>query len=252
MCGRYLLTLPPEVMRQIFRYREMPNFPQRYNVAPTQPIPVVIALPGGERSFRLMRWGLLPSWVKDPKGFPLLINARSEQAATKPAFRAAMRRRRCLIPADGFYEWQRAPNGKKQPFFVRRADEGPMTFAGIWETYSDPEGGEIDTAAILTTDANATLAPIHDRMPVILDDADYDRWLDVDHTTPDDLRDLMRPAEDNAVIAYPVSTRVNRVANDDPGLLEPLAETTTPAGLTEPGKPKRAKPKPDQDQLKLF
>ena len=146
-------------IRALFGYPEQPNFPPRYNVAPTQPIPVV-RLADGKRPFALMRWGLMPSWVKDPKTFPLLINARGESGLDKPAFRAAMRRRRCLIPTDGFYEWQddRRP---KRPYFVRlKTPAAPLAFAGLWETWTGPNGEELDTAAIVTTAANRTLAAL--------------------------------------------------------------------------------------------
>jgi putative SOS response-associated peptidase YedK len=177
MCGRYVIFSTPEAIRALFRYGEQPNFPPRYNVAPTQPIPVVRLL-DGKRSFALMRWGLLPSWVEEPKTFPLLINARGESVLDKPAFRNAMRRRRCLISTDGFYEWQAglsspAAAGPKQPYLVRakRGEGGaapPLAFAGLWETWTGPNGEELDTAAIVTTDANRTLAAIHPRMPAFI------------------------------------------------------------------------------------
>jgi len=166
MCGRYTITSAPEAIRALFRYPEQPNFPPRYNIAPTQPIPIV-RLVDGKRQFALVRWGLLPSWVKDAKAFTLLINARGESAAEKPAFRAAMKRRRCLIPADGFFEWQRTGE-RKRPFFVHGRTGAPLAFAGLWETWVGPNGEELETAAIVTTQANRTLGPIHDRMPVIV------------------------------------------------------------------------------------
>ncbi len=251
MCGRFFLTSPPDAVAEMFDYDARPNFPPRHNIAPTQPVLVVTADAAGRRSPQLMRWGFLPAWVKDPKGFPLLINARSEEAARKPAFRAAMRHRRCLIPANGFYEWQRAANGKKQPFAVRPVDDGPVAFAGVWESYAHPEGGEMDTAAILTTDACATLAPIHERMPVILGKSDFARWLDIGGTGAEELRDLFRSPADDTVRAYPVSTRVNRVANDDAGLLDPLACDATPPPDDRPADRRRQKPTSD-DQLSLF
>src|SRR6204780_1307890 len=162
MCGRYVIISTPEAIRALFGYGEQPNFPPRYNVAPTQPIPIV-RLHDGKRSFALMRWGLIPSWVKDPKTFPLLINARGESVLDKPAFRNAMRRRRCLIPADGFYDWRAGE--PKHPYFVRLKSGGPVAFAGLWETWTGPNGEEVDTAAIVTTRANRTLAAIHERMP---------------------------------------------------------------------------------------
>src|SRR5690242_87131 len=136
MCGRYVLTSAPEVFRNLFRYEQRPNFPRRYNVVPTQPI-AIVRLAEGKREFALVRWGLLPAWVKDPKTFSLIINARGESVLEKPAFRNAMRRRRCLIPADGFYEWQSA-GGRKRPFFVRPKSGEPLAFAGLWETWMGP------------------------------------------------------------------------------------------------------------------
>ena len=184
MCGRYTLTASPEALRALFAYAEQPNLPQRFNIAPTQPIPIV-RLVEGKRQFALVRWGLLPSWVKDPKTFTLLINARGEGVTDKPAFRAAMKRRRCLIPADGFYEWQKAGE-RKRPFYVHAKSGKPLAFAGLWETWTGPNGEELDTAAIVTTRANRTLAPIHDRMPVIVPPEAFDLWLnsnEVDATT---------------------------------------------------------------------
>jgi putative SOS response-associated peptidase YedK len=165
MCGRYVITSPPGAVRVLFGYPEQPNFPPRYNVAPTQRIPLV-RLADGKRAFALARWGLLPGWVKDPKTFSLLVNARGESVLDKPAFRNAMRRRRCLIPADGFYEWR--AGAPKRPYFVRAKSGGPIAFAGLWETWTGPNGEEVDTAAIVTTRANRVLAAVHDRMPVIV------------------------------------------------------------------------------------
>ena len=178
MCGRFVITSAPEALRRLLAYKEQPNFPPRYNIAPTQPIPVV-RLEQGERHFALVRWGLIPSWVKDPKQFALLINARLEGLVEKPSFRVAMKRRRCLIPADGFYEWKK--EGKtKQPYFIRAKSREPFAFAGLWETWTDRDGGEIETAAIVTCAANETLAPVHDRMPVIVQPEHCDTWLDCD------------------------------------------------------------------------
>lgn len=221
MCGRYTVTSAPEAIRALFRYEERPNFPPRYNIAPTQPI-AIVRLMDGKRQFVLMRWGLLPSWVKDPKTFTLLINARGESVCDKPAFRAAMKRRRCLIPADGFYEWK-AVGGRKQPYYVRAKSGEPLAFAGLWETWTGPNGEELDTAAIVTTDANRILMPIHDRMPVIVPRDAFDLWLDTDHVDARTAAAILQPAPDDLLEAYPVSTAVNRTANDNPKLLEPLA-----------------------------
>ncbi len=199
-------------------YEEHPNFPPRYNIAPTQPVPVVHA-GHGTRHFRLMRWGLIPSWVKDPKQFALLINARLEGIVDKPSYRAAMKYRRALIPADGFYEWQK--QGKmKQPYFIRARNGEPFSFAALYETYVDKDGGEIDTAAIVTTSANETLAPIHERMPVIVPPENYEAWLDCNRIDADQAAALVGRAPDDFLEAIPVSPRVNSVQNDGPENLE--------------------------------
>jgi putative SOS response-associated peptidase YedK len=225
MCGRYVIISTPQAIRAMFGYGELPNFPPRYNVAPTQPVPIV-RLHEGKRSFALMRWGMLPSWVKDPKTFPLLINARGESVLEKPAFRHAMRRRRCLIPTDGFYEWQVGP--PKRPYFVRakrdaNGEAPPLAFAGVYETWTGPNGEEIDTAAIITTRANRTLSAIHDRMPVFVPPTAFDLWLDCASVEADVAAALIAPAEEDLLEAYEVSTAVNRVANDSTALIEPAS-----------------------------
>jgi putative SOS response-associated peptidase YedK len=221
MCGRFVITSAPEALRKLLGYREQPNFPPRYNIAPTQPIPVV-RREQGERHFALMRWGLIPSWVKDPKQFALLINARIEGVVEKPSFRAAMKRRRCLIPADGFYEWQK--QGKtKQPYFIRAKDSGPFAFDGLWETWTDRDGGEIETAAIVTCAANKSIAPVHDRMPVIVPPENFDAWLDGDKIDAKQAAALAGPAPEDFLEAYEISTRVNSVKNDGAENLDPAA-----------------------------
>lgn len=224
MCGRYLITSSPEAIRALFGYAEQPNFPARYNIAPTQPIPVV-RLVDGKRSFALMRWGLIPSWVKDPHNFSLLVNARGESVIDKPAFRVAMRRRRCLIPADGFYEWKQ-DGERKRPYVVRPTSGGPIAFAGLWETWTGPNGEELDTACIVTTDANRTLRSIHDRMPVVIAPEAFDLWLDCAKMEPAIAAALISPAREGEFEAYEVSTAVNRTANDAPALIEPVADAT--------------------------
>jgi putative SOS response-associated peptidase YedK len=218
MCGRFVITSAPEAIRRLLRYEEHPNFPPRYNVAPTQPIPIV-RLDRGARHLALVRWGLIPPWVKDAKQFALLINARIEGIDDKPAFRAAMMRRRCLIPADGFYEWKREGKAKR-PFFIRARDEQPFAFAGLWETWSDRDGGEIETATIVTCPANAAVADIHDRMPVIVPSEHYDAWLDGDAVNAKEAAALVGPAPDEYLHAYEVSTRVNSAKNDGPENVE--------------------------------
>jgi len=222
MCGRYALTATPEEVQALFGYLDGEDFPPRYNIAPTQPV-AIVRLDRDTRRFALVRWGLVPSWVKDPKAFALLFNARADSAADKPAFRAAMRYRRCLFPASGFYEWRRGPGKTKQPYWVRPLGGGLIAFAGLWETWSDRDGGEIDTACILTTDANAAIAPIHHRMPVVIAPEDYDRWLDVRGYSPEAVADLLRPAPVDLFEAIPVGSRVNKAENDDPSIQEPVA-----------------------------
>jgi putative SOS response-associated peptidase YedK len=248
MCGRYVITSSPAAIRALFGYPEQPNFPPRYNVAPTQPIPIV-RVNEGNRQFVLMRWGLIPAWVKDPKQFSLLINARAESVIDKPAFRAAMRRRRCLIPADGFYEW-RDIGGRKQAYFVRPKKPGPLGFAGLWETWTGPNGEEMDTAAIVTTNANRTLSAIHDRMPVILPPEAFDLWLDCARVDAIIASALLMPARDDVMEAYEISPAVNRVANDSQALIAPLDAApplATPA--TPVAEPKRAKKSSNQPSL---
>jgi putative SOS response-associated peptidase YedK len=249
MCGRYLIITTPEAMRAFFRYLEHPNFPARYNVAPTQPIPIVRAREGA-RQFALVRWGLIPAWVEDPRVFSLLINARCESVFDKPAFRAAMRWRRCLVPADGFYEWK-AEGDRKRPFAVRPTGGGPLAFAGLWEVWTGPNGEELETAAIITTPANRTLRPLHDRMPAVLAPEAYDIWLDCRNVDSDMATGLLAPAPENFFEAYEVSPAVNRTANDSPDLLTPASALPPP----EPVKPAvkvKPKPGPDESQGSLF
>jgi len=173
------------------------------------------------RRFRLMRWGLLPAFVKDPKQFPTLINARSEEALEKPSFRHAMRFRRCLVPADGFYEWT-GPKGKRRPFLLRPREAQPIAFAGLYERWRDGEGGEIDTVTILTCPANGTIAPLHDRMPVVLPLEHFAAWLDVMGTAPEAAVELLRPAPDELLEAIEMHPKINDSKRDEPGIQEPL------------------------------
>jgi len=260
MCGRYVITSPPAAIRALFGYGEQPNFPPRYNVAPTQPVPIV-RLIDGKRSFALVRWGLLPAWVKDPKTFSLLVNARGESVLDKPSFRNAMRQRRCLIPADGFYEWQVLGKAgtPKRPYFVRakRGGDGtapPLAFAGLYETWTGPNGEELDTAAIITTTANRTLAAVHDRMPVFVQPEAFDLWLDCANVEADVAAALIAPADEALLEVYEVSTAVNRVANDSAALIAPVPAGAAQAAVSPPvAKEKKEKqPKPSDDQASLF
>lgn len=245
MCGRYTLTSAPDVLRAVFDYEEHPDFPARFNIAPTWPIPIV-RLVDGKRHFALVRWGLVPSWVKDPNAFSVLVNARGESVRDKPAFRAAMKYRRCLIPADGFYEWQARGSGPKQPFYVRAQSGAPLAFAGLWESWMGPNGEEMETALIVTTKANRTLGPIHDRMPVIVPPEAFDLWLDTLHVDDETASVLIAPAPDDLLEAYPVSAAVNRTANDNPKLLELFKPTEAPA-VAKPAKTRAPRVKPAQE-----
>lgn len=224
MCGRYSMTAPLEVIEEAFGVAERPNFPPRYNIAPTQEAPVIRMEADGQRHLRLLSWGLVPFWAGDTGIGTRLINARAESAATKPAFRAAFHKRRCLVLADGFYEWRKpaTTGGRKQPYRVTRADGAPFAFAGLWESWwAREDEAPVETFTILTTDANATLAPIHERMPVVLASAAVAAWLDP-ATAGAAVQALLRPLPDGEVRADPVSTRINKVANDDPGLVDPV------------------------------
>jgi putative SOS response-associated peptidase YedK len=251
MCGRYAITSAPEAIRRLFGYQEQPNFPPRYNVAPTQPVPIV-RLAEGKRQFALVRWGLIPSWVKDPKSFSLLINARGESVLEKPAFRNAMRRRRCLFPADGFYEWKREGD-RKTPYYVRAKVGGPMAIAGLWEAWMGPNGEEMETAVIVTTRANRTLAALHDRMPVIIPPDGFDFWLDGAKVDGETASAMIAPARDDLIDVYEVSPAVNRTANDGPELIEPLTDAQRAASPATPAKAiAKAKRKKDDGQASLF
>ena len=221
MCSRYDLTSPPEAVRAHFAYSDRPNFPARYNVAPTQAIPVVCLDETGVRRFRLMRWGLLPAFVKDPKTFPTLINARSEEVLNKPSFRHAVRRRRCLVPANGFYEWT-GPKGKRRPFHIRLQPSRLIAFAGLYECWQDPQGGEIDTVTILTCAANRTVSGLHDRMPVVIEPDRYDDWLDVTRVSAEEALAMIGPAADDRFETVELHPKINDSRKDEPGIQEPL------------------------------
>jgi putative SOS response-associated peptidase YedK len=228
MCGRYRLSRRKQLVEEYFdTASDEPEWTPRYNIAPTQPVPVIRQNPKEpRRELSLMRWGLIPSWAKDPFGSAKMINARSETAGIKPAFRDALKSRRCLIPADGFYEWKRT--GKpKQPYCFEVNDGELFAFAGIWERWKDPNGKAVETCSILTTTPNAVTSPVHDRMPVILDPDAYDLWLDPGMRDVQAASDLLRPVDARLMRCYPVSTRINHVANDDEECSAPveLAQT---------------------------
>lgn len=221
MCGRFALTTPANVIAQIFAVEVLPDLLPRFNVSPTQRVPIVVPDGAGGRELVRAGWGLVPSWSKDDKGAARLINARSETAWEKPSFRAAWKRRRALIPADGFYEWE--TRGKlKFPHLFQRRDESPFAIAGLWEFWKNPETGQDHlSCSILTTQANGVVAPYHDRMPVILAAQDWDEWLDPEHDQPSELLRLMTPAPTTDWKERPVSTRVNDARKEGPDCQNP-------------------------------
>jgi putative SOS response-associated peptidase YedK len=224
MCGRYLLSTPSGELKRVLGFVEQPNLAPRYNIAPTQDVPVLRQRrnPAGERTLQMLRWGLVPAWADDLRVGAQMINLRAETAARK--FEGAFRRRRCLVPADGFYEWQ-GEGRAKQPFLVARRDGAPFAFAGLWERWAPKATGEeapvpVDSFGILTTSANSLLRPIHPRMPVILPEAEWARWLDPE-APADALGDLLKPASNELLRSVPVGARVNDWRADDAGLIEP-------------------------------
>jgi putative SOS response-associated peptidase YedK len=221
MCGRYTLASPTESLAEEFGVDASSiELSPNYNVAPTQGVAAVLE-EGGQRRLEVLRWGLIPPWADDPGIGSRMINARSETAPGKPSFRRAFRERRCLIPADGFYEWQRT-NGAKQPYYIHMEDGRPFAFAGLWESWSKGGEGEVRTCTILTTGANALVGEVHDRMPVILTHDAYDVWLDP-ASERDELTGLLAPYPEDEMEAYPVSRFVNSPSNNDPRCIEPAA-----------------------------
>lgn len=207
---------------RIERFTETSDIAPRWNVAPTQRVLIARLDEQGSRALFGVRWGLIPGWAKDAKIGARMINARSETASEKPSFRNAWRRRRCIVPADGFYEWMRRGDAKR-PFCFRRADGNLMGMAGIWEAWQGPEGDAVECCAILTTAANGLVAAIHDRMPVILDPADFGAWLDVDGTSAAEVSAMARPCSDDILTSYEVSRLVNNARNDQPACCEPIS-----------------------------
>lgn len=225
MCGRYVLKAPLDALLAHFDLDGAPglgpaDLAPRYNIPPGTDIPVVRRSPEGRRLLHLLRWGLVPNWAKDAAIGAKLNNARGESLAGKPSFRDAFRRRRCLIPADGFYEWQ-AIGKARQPFYFSAADGALLALGGLWESWRMPDGGLLRTACVITTGPNAVMAPVHDRMPVIVPRARWEDWL---AAPADAIADLVAPCPDAALQAWPVSRRVSRSAEDDPALIDPLEE----------------------------
>jgi len=229
MCGRYALSVSAEQLSLLFGLvRVATDRVARFNIAPTQLAPVVRTGDDGRRQLAECRWGLIPPWAKDRKIASRLVNARGETAAEKPAFRDAFRRRRCLVPSDGFYEWGPAGQSQRQPHFIRRVDGQPLVMAGLWESWQEPGVGEtVESFTIVTTRANGRIAGLHDRMPVIVQPAAFAQWLGPGELSESDRDRLLEPIGDAWLELFPVSTRVNSPRNDDASLVRPLTEKST-------------------------
>jgi putative SOS response-associated peptidase YedK len=232
MCGRYRLSRRKQLVEEYFEsVSGAEEWVPRYNIAPTQAVPIIRQHPKGpRRDLSLVRWGLIPSWAKDSSGAARMINARSETAATLPAFRDAVKSRRCLIPADGFYEWKKTGKSK-QPYCFELNDGNLFAFAGLWDRWKDPSGQWVKSCSIMTTAPNAVTSPVHDRMPVILDPDTYDLWLDPGTQDVRVISDMLKPFDAWLMRSYPVSSRVNHVANDDEGCSARVELAETQSGL---------------------
>lgn len=223
MCGRFALTTSPEVIAAVFRLSDAPVLRPRYNIAPTQDA-LIVRVMDGQREGELLHWGLVPFWSRDQSINARLINARSETAAGRAAFRNAFRKRRCLVPASGFFEWRREDR-RKRPFYIRSSNGSPLALAGLWEEWRDPDRPDapiMESFAILTTEPNVLMRDIHNRMPVIVDPADHDLWLDPKVDEPEMVHHLLRPAPSDWLEAVPVSNYVNSPANDGPACVHPI------------------------------
>jgi putative SOS response-associated peptidase YedK len=247
MCGRYELHSNPAAIALAFGLAHPPDVHPRYNIAPTTDVPIVRVNAEGHRELVRMRWGLVPRWAKDPSIGARMINARGETIAEKPSFRTAYRRHRCLLPADGFYEWMSVPGTtadgeppRRQPQRIAMADRSIFGFAGLYERWRSESGDVLDTCTIVTTDANSLLMPVHDRMPVIVAPENYARWLDPANA---EVADLIAPYPSSAMAYYPVSSRVNSVRHDDAALIDPVAGTHH-----EPGTEAEPPPHPPEQE----
>jgi putative SOS response-associated peptidase YedK len=225
MCGRYTLKSRAEIIAETFGVQVPPTLPERFNIAPSQLVLAVREKPGShERELVALKWGLVPFWADDPEIGNRMANARSETAATKPAFRSSFRARRCLIVADGFYEWQ-ARDGKKQPYYIRLKSGQPFGIAGLWDRWDKQAGEPIESCTILTTDANDPMMAIHERMPVVIPPESFDTWLNPAEHDVVKLSRLLRPFHPDEMTAYPVSTLVNNAKQDSAKCVEPLQQT---------------------------
>jgi len=248
MCGRLDLNDTRVEINRVFKTKGGIPFPPRYNIAPTQPVLTVVNMPAG-RDAVLMRWGLVPHWVKDPRDFSVLINARVETILEKPAFRSSIKNQRCVVPASGYYEWLRE-GGEKQPFHISKADGHLMSLAGIYSTWEGPNGEEIDSMAILTQEASGSLAKIHHRTPINLDDEQTDLWLDNKNVTAKEALTLVRPLEKVGMKAYPVSKQVNNARNEGEALIEPITLDTKSDEAEKEAQ--TSKTGAEDDQMDLF
>lgn len=220
MCGRYTLHSPKQLIVEHFKLSDGIAIEPRYNIAPSQEVPVIRLDEEGNRELVRLRWGLIPFWAEEAKTGYSMINARAETVASKPAYRAAFRKRRCLLPADGFYEWKTGDRGK-QPYHIRMQDHAIFAFAGLWEHWEGEDGQVIESCTIIVTDANERLRSIHDRMPVILDEGNYSQWLDRENIDARQARQLLTPYPGDRLEIYPVSTRVNSPAHDEESCIAP-------------------------------
>ncbi len=218
MCGRYFLHSSLDQLTELFGEMDAPRLAPRYNIAPSQPVPVVHENALGQRQMTFMRWGLVPAWSKGPDNRFHMINARAESIAEKPAYRAAYRYRRCLIPADGFYEWAPSPGGRK-PYVLQPEDGKPVAFAGIWEDWMDAEGNQLDSCAVVTTAANMQVRAVHQRMPVILQQQYFACWLDRHLQKPAEVTPLLEHNRTPQLQVYPVGKGVNNPQHDGPELI---------------------------------
>jgi len=223
MCGRFTLFAPGDVLAAMFGVDEAPSLAPRYNIAPSQPVAAARVSPDSDsREITFLRWGLVPSWAKDPSAGDRMINARAETISEKPSFRSAFKRRRCLVPADGFFEWKRA-EGRKQPYFIRFRDGRPFAIASLWERWEGPDGSVLESCGLITTAANDVVSPIHDRMPVILAPKDYGLWLDPAVQDKVALLPLLGAFPSDDMTAFPVRLQVNNPNVDTLVCIEPIA-----------------------------
>ncbi len=243
MCGRYAATLPPEMMIELFNLLRSIDMPPRYNIKPTEPIVAVRnSRSEGGRVAQLYRWGLLPAWVKDIKDFPLLINARADSLVDKPAFRNSMKFQRCVVPADGYYEWMVGPDGQKHPYFITLAANEPMVFAGLYAHWDSPQGERIESAAIVTVTPNLDISSIHDRMPAILRGEAVDKWLDTENVGPEEAASLAQTPAPGTLKYHLVSKEVGKADAEGPQLIRPLTpeEAEAEGGSGRPSKKQAA------------